>query len=89
MGDRGASLASRGGSIRHVPAVRTRQIVSTIGAGDALLSGFVHGFVSGLEPLAALERGVVFASWKIGVAGAAEGFLKADALEQLSQTVRI
>lgn len=89
LGDRGALLASRDGFIQHVPAIRTREIVSTIGAGDALLSGFVHGFANGLEPLAALERAVVFASWKIGVAGAAEGFLSADALEHLFQTARI
>lgn len=56
-------------------AVRTREVVNTIGAGDALFSAFVHGVAPGGEPRRALERAMVFASYKIGASGAAEGFL--------------
>ena len=68
-----------------VPAVKTRPIVNTIGAGDALFSAFLHGTSRGLAPEEALRRAVVFASWKIGVRSAAEGFLNAAELETLYQ----
>ena len=83
LGARGALLASRDEAIQPVPAVNVRPVISTVGAGDSLLSGFVHGFASGLEPLAALERAVVFAAYKIGEVGAANGFLNAGELEGL------
>jgi acarbose 7IV-phosphotransferase len=83
MGARGALLAERDEPIRLVPAVYVRPVVSTVGAGDSLLSSFVHGFASGLEPTAALERAVVFAAHKIGQVGAANGFLNAPELEGL------
>ncbi|MBK9125884.1 MAG: carbohydrate kinase family protein [Chloroflexi bacterium] len=69
--------------IAHVPAVTTRPVVNTIGAGDALFSAFIHGVVRGSDPLTALRKAVVFASYKIGVAGAADGFLDAPALDRL------
>jgi ribokinase len=83
LGGQGALLAERGQAPMHVPAVRTRPVVNTIGAGDALLSAFVHGYLARRDALAALRRAVVFASWKIGAAGAAEGFLSAPELEEL------
>jgi ribokinase len=57
-----------------VPAVQTRPVVNTIGAGDALFSSFLHGWLGTGDSLAALRRAVVFASWKIGVASASQGF---------------
>jgi acarbose 7IV-phosphotransferase len=83
LGARGALLAELHKPIQFVPAVNVRPVVSTVGAGDSLLSSFVHGFASGLEPIAALERAVVFAAHKIGEVGAANGFLTANELEQL------
>ena len=35
----------------------------------------------------ALERALVFASWKIGETGGAAGFLSADALDQLAAAI--
>ena len=66
-----------------MPAVKTREIVSTIGAGDALFSGFVDGHTRGMDPLTSLKRATVFASYKIGAAGAAEGFLDGDELKKI------
>ncbi len=83
LGSQGALLCKRGDEPYLVPAVNTRPVVSTIGAGDALLSSFAHFFLSGMNPKKALERAVVFASWKIGEAGAARGFLTGDELELL------
>lgn len=86
LGGDGALLGLKEtGRIEHVPAVHTRPIVNTIGAGDALFSAFVHAFAASRDPIAALRRAVVFASYKIGTAGAADGFLDADALERVFQ----
>jgi ribokinase len=83
MGGRGALLARRGTEPLRVPAVRTRPVVNTIGAGDALFSSFVHQVAGGVEPREALRKAAVFASYKIGTRGAADGFLDARALDEL------
>ncbi len=75
--------------LEHVPAVRTREIVSTIGAGDALFSAFVHCYVRSGNAYEAIRKAVVFASYKIGEAGAAEGFLGADALDDLYEELEV
>lgn len=80
MGEKGALLACRGEAIRTLPAVATRPVVNTIGAGDALFSAFLHGWTRGMTPDRALAQAIVFASWKIGTTGAAEGFLTAEGL---------
>lgn len=83
MGAQGALLGLREpNQIVHVPAVQVRPVVSTIGAGDALFSAFVHGYARTQDPVRALRDAVVFASWKIGVAGAADGFLDAAGLAE-------
>jgi ribokinase len=76
LGAEGALLAVREtGTLRRLPAVHTREVVNTIGAGDALFSAFVHGYVAGWAPIIALRRAMIFASYKIGAKGAADGFL--------------
>jgi ribokinase len=35
---------------KHFPAIRTREVVNTIGAGDALLSSFTHYYNKTKEP---------------------------------------
>ena len=59
------------------------EIVNTVGAGDALFSGFLHHFARGYRPLDALARAQVFASAKIRVSGAANGFLAEEEMESL------
>ncbi len=84
MGAKGALLhlpAER--TVERFPAVRTRSVVSTVGAGDALFSAFLDGYARERDARAALRRAVVFASWKLGAASAAEGFLGAEPLRQL------
>jgi acarbose 7IV-phosphotransferase len=84
LGAQGALLAVRQDNfLERIPAVRTRPVVSTIGAGDALFSSFVHFYHKTGDPYAAIRRAVVFASYKIGEAGAAQGFLTESQLEQL------
>lgn len=82
MGEHGALLGILDGRhILHVPAVTTRPVVSTVGAGDALFSAFVHTYAQTYDPVLALRKAVVFASYKIGSAGGAEGFLDSVGLE--------
>lgn len=84
LGAYGALLAVKAdGFVGRLPAVRTRPVVNTIGAGDALFSAFVHTYAHSGDPYRALERAIVFASFKIGTAGAAEGFLDATGLDAL------
>ena len=83
LGADGALLAQRDApDVVHVPAVTTRPVVNTVGAGDALFAAFVHAYAAHGDPLAALQRAVLFAGHKIGVAGAAAGFLTGRELEE-------
>lgn len=81
MGAAGLLQAERGGQPRRLPAVATRPVVSTIGAGDALFTAFAHFHLRGWPATEALRRASAFASWKIGEAGAAAGFLDEAGLE--------
>jgi len=82
LGAQGALLGLRGPrTLTRIPAVFTRPVVNTIGAGDALFSAFMHSYAQSGDARAALERAVTFASYKIGVASAADGFLSAAELE--------
>jgi ribokinase len=81
LGAEGALLAVQGETPQRVPAVATRPVVNTIGAGDALFAAFLHVYVQTGDPHLALRQAVVFASYKIGAVGAAEGFLDAEGLD--------
>jgi sugar/nucleoside kinase (ribokinase family) len=84
MGERGAQLAVRRDDFLGLfPAVRTRPVINTIGAGDALFSAFVHFYCASQAPYESLKRALTFASYKIGATSAAEGFLDAQSLEKL------
>ena len=81
LGAQGALLAVRSdGFMRRFKAVQTRQVINTIGAGDALFSAFMDCYLRWGDPCAALEAALVFASYKIGERGAAEGFLSSSEL---------
>ena len=88
LGGDGALLGVRADeAIEHIPAIYTRPVVSSIGAGDALFSAFVHLYARTGDPYLALRKAIVFASYKIGVAGAADGFLSAPDLDTLYEQV--
>lgn len=81
LGGEGALLAwPEGGVLQRFPSVFTRKVVNTVGAGDALFSGFLHALDTGRDPVAALALAQTFASYKIGEHGGACGFLDAVAL---------
>lgn len=84
LGGDGALLAVRkDGYLGRVPAVNLRPIVNTIGAGDALFSCFVHTYLTIADPYTALHHALLFAAYKIGTTGGAEGFLTAEELARL------
>ena len=89
LGEKGALLAVRkDGFLGQFPAVYTRPAVNSIGAGDAMFSAFLDGFLRTHDPYDALHRAMVFASYKIGEKGAAEGFLSGEELDRWVDRVR-
>lgn len=74
--------------LERVPAAQTRPVMNTIGAGDALFSAFVHVYNRTQNPYEAIRKAVVFASYKIGAAGAADGFLSAPELDALYTNIK-
>ncbi len=88
MGKEGALLAvKKDNFIERIPSVRTRAPANTIGAGDALFSAFVHGYVKTGDPYLSLRKAMVFASYKIGETSASQGFLDEAGLEDLFNKV--
>jgi len=86
LGADGALLAVRDDHcLKHFPAVQTRQVINTVGAGDALFSGFLHAYLQTGDPYRAIQIATLFASWKIGVSGGADGFPTAAELHKLSE----
>ncbi|ADO69177.1 carbohydrate kinase family protein [Stigmatella aurantiaca] len=86
MGEDGALLSVLGDPAPlHVPALRGLPVISTVGAGDALFSCFLHAYVQSRDPHQALRKAVAFAAFKIGTAAGASGFLTEEELEQLVQ----
>jgi ribokinase len=66
--------------IKQYPAVKTRNVVNTIGAGDALFSSFIYFYNKTKDPYYAIEKAIIFASYKIGEDGASQGFLSEEEL---------
>jgi len=86
LGAHGALLAVQAtGFCERLPSVTTRPVVNTVGAGDALFASFVHFLRRDGDPVLALRRAQVFASWKIGESGAGAGFLSEEALLRLEK----
>ena len=89
LGAAGALLALRRENvIERIPAVVTRPVVNTIGAGDALFSAFVHCYQRSGDPYESLRKAIIFASYKIGETGAAAGFLDEAGLEHWHAELR-
>ncbi len=90
LGSEGALLSVKSHHyVGRVPAVYTRPVVNSIGAGDALFSAFVHVYNQTRNPYEAIKKAAVFASYKVGAAGAAEGFLSASELDAMCEQVTV
>ena len=75
-GGKGAAIYLREtGEIQALPARSAGAVVNTVGAGDALFSGFLHFYAKGTPPVEALNLAQIFAAHKITVSGASNGFV--------------
>ena len=89
LGEKGALLAHReDGVIKRFPTVFTRPVVNTIGAGDALFAAFLDRYLKTRDPTQAMDAALVFASYKVGEKGAAQGFLSGSELEGWIQKIK-
>lgn len=87
-GSKGALLfEAEKGEFTMLPAVTTRPVVSTSGAGDALFSTFLHFYVKGESPIESLRKATYAASYKIGEKISSEGFLSESELEKLMEVL--
>jgi len=81
LGEKGLLIYVReNNEIKHYPAVKTRKVVNTIGAGDALFSSFIFFYNKTKDVHYSIQKAIIFASYKIGEKGAAEGFLTEEEL---------
>ena len=78
------ALILENNNFNHVPAVTLRPVVNTVGAGDSLLSCFVHFYIGGYDSLTALKLACTFAGYKIGTNGASEGFINHNEVIRLA-----
>lgn len=64
QGADGATLWEREtGRATHLPAVATRPVANTVGAGDACLAAFLHHWLHGDKAVDALPKAMVFPGW--------------------------
>ncbi len=86
MGSQGSMLYTKSDdSFTELPIYKTRRLVNTIGAGDALLSAFTHFYINGCSPKDSLRLASIFASYKIGDKSASSGFLTEQELLKLAE----
>jgi ribokinase len=86
QGKKGALMyVSKDDCFYQIDSVTTREVINTVGAGDALFSSFLHYYVKGYSEIDSLKRAVTFASYKIGESGGAKGFLSECELDKLCE----
>jgi acarbose 7IV-phosphotransferase len=89
MGEKGLLIYVKGKrEIKHFNAIKTREVVNTIGAGDALFSCFIHYYRITKDPYYSIESAMLFASYKIGENGGAKGFLTEEELAKLKMELK-
>lgn len=82
-GRQGAMLYQReNDEICALEAVTAFEVVSTVGAGDALFSAFLNYYGKGYPAREALKRAQVFAALKIRASGASAGFCSEAEVEK-------
>ena len=88
MGKKGALLSVKSDNfLERIPAVKVRDIVNTVGAGDSLFSCFTHFYNRTKDPYDAIKRAVVFAGYKIGESGASSGFIDERELNNICSSI--
>ena len=85
-GGKGAAIYQREtGEIQALPARSAGAVVNTVGAGDALFSGFLHFYAKGTPPVEALNLAQIFAAHKITVSGASNGFVSEETVLEFAR----
>lgn len=88
LGARGALLSERNHQPVHVPAFPAPQVVSTVGAGDALHAAFCHFWLRGEHPREALRFACAFAARKIGAGQGGQGFVSEAELRRFTTSTQ-
>lgn len=84
MGSKGTLMYDREQQrLSEWSAFQPRSVVNTVGAGDALFSSFVHFYWKTKDPYRSIQCAIMFAGWKIGESGGAQGFLDEAAVLRL------
>jgi ribokinase len=68
--------------IAHYDSVATNQVVSSMGAGNALAACFIHRYTETGDPVIAIKDALLFASYKTGFIGTSNGFMTDEQLTQ-------
>ncbi|MBR5968935.1 MAG: carbohydrate kinase family protein [Lachnospiraceae bacterium] len=68
--------------IAHYNTVKTNEVVNTAGAGNALISCFLHFYLETGDSVAAVKNALLFASYKIGYMGTSNGFMTPEQVAQ-------
>lgn len=63
------------------PAVHIKEVVNTVGAGNALLSCFLHYYHKNGNYHEAIKYALMFAAYKIGYVGTSKGFMTEDEMK--------
>lgn len=69
-------------SVLEYKAVKTCEVVNTVGAGNAMFSAFLHYYVKTGDAKEAIKNALMFASCKIGYLGTSRGFMNEEQIEQ-------
>jgi ribokinase len=73
LGERGAALVARDGTVRAIAAPRV-DVVDTTGAGDAFVGAFAYGLASGWDEVAAARLGCAIAADSVQRPGTQSSF---------------
>lgn len=83
-GKKGLTYFNRkNGLIKDLPAYETKNVVNTVGAGDALFSAFLHFYILGEDLERSLIKAQIFAGKKIESNGAANGFVSEETINEI------
>jgi len=86
MGEKGLLIYTKEkGEIKYYHAIKTREVVNSIGAGDALFSCFIHYYNKTRDAYYSIKLATIFASYKIGENGGSNGFISEEQLEELNR----
>jgi ribokinase len=87
LGERGAAVLPRGGSIARVTAGRVAA-VDTTGAGDAFLGAFAVGMAEGWDPVDAARLGCAFAADSVTRHGTQASFADRETAAAILASIR-